>query len=346
MRFVTTMVVGLAIVCSACGSSTVENDAVPTSGQGQATTVDTEETTTGSGPSTAGSETSSTLESTVPTDDTEPGSDSQGQSNTDTDGTSDGNGDAREPGSGTGSETGAGVCRVETVPVSAGLDPFYTQGCGIDGLRVVAGAEVDPVAVNRTADTVMRLLSTDDRLAPAIAGAGVRVGVIGRDQRTTEMPEYRDLYEAFPDTDWDNRARGLGATVERPLVSVGEENVLCLPDDPYLGEDILIHELAHTLDQFGYSVIDPDFSTKLVAAYDAAMSAGTWDDTYAATNPAEYWAEGVQSYLGRNLTADPVDGVHGPIGTAQQLREADPALFDLIDQRLQGLTLPPQCPTG
>ncbi len=237
----------------------------------------------------------------------------------------------------------AGGCDLGPVPSSAGHDPFYTQGCRIDGFWVVANEVVDPEAIARAAETVERIFATDQRLAPTLAASGIRLGLIGRNQRTTEMPEYRDLNEVFPETDWDTRARGLGATFERPLVSAGEENVLCLPDDRYLGEDILLHEFSHVLHQFGFSTIDPDFDGELFAAYQQAITDGTWDDTYAATDAAEYWAEGVQSYLGRNLTSEPADGIHGPIDTKAELEAADPALFDLIDRWLGTVELPPQC---
>ncbi len=234
-------------------------------------------------------------------------------------------------------------CVMQRVPEAAGLDPFYTKGCRVDGFWVVANEVVAHAAVLLAGDTVAAIFATDPDLADAIASFGIRLGVIGADQRLTEMPEYRDLYEVFPDTDWDNRARGLGATAERPLVSVGEENLLCLPSDRYLGEDILLHEFAHVIDEQGFSVIDPLFVTALSEAYGRAVDDGTWADTYAAENPYEYWAEGVQSFFGRNLTADPADGIHGPIDTESELAAADPALHALIDGRLGGLDLPPSC---
>lgn len=235
-------------------------------------------------------------------------------------------------------------CDIGPVPPSAGLDPFYTQGCRIDGFWVVAHHDVDPEAIIRAAGTVERILATDERLASTLAADGIRLGIIGRDQQTTDMPEYRDLNTAFPETDWDARARGLGATLDRPLVSAGEENVLCLPDDRYLGEDILLHEFSHVLHEFGYTSLDPGFDDELLAAYHMALDEGSWSGTYAETNHHEYWAEGVQSYFERNLAADPADGIHGPIDTRTELAAADPALHALIDRLLGGVELPPQCP--
>lgn len=237
----------------------------------------------------------------------------------------------------------AAGCDIGPVPASAGLDPFYTQGCRIDGFWVVANDVVDPEAIIRAAETVAPIFAADERLAPTLAAIGLRLGIIGRNQRTTEMPEYQDLNEAFPETDWDARARGLGATLERPLVSAGEENVLCLPDDRYLGEDILLHEFSHVLHEFGYTTLDSGFDDDLLTAYEVALDEGTWNGTYAETNHHEYWAEGVQSYFGRNLTAEPSDGIHGPIGTRAELEAADPALHTLIDRWLGGVELPARC---
>ncbi len=244
----------------------------------------------------------------------------------------------------TGAPTSAPACQVGPVPASAGLDPFYTQGCRVANFWVISASVVEPGALEAAAALVEAVFVNDPVLGRAVVDSGVRLGIIGADQRTTEMPEYRDLYEVFPDTDWDNRARGLGATAARPLVSAGEENVLCLDADRYRGEDILLHEFAHVLHLQGYAVVDPTFDPALRAAYDQAVASGTWADTYALTNVEEYWAEGVQSYFGRNLGADPADGVHGPLDTRDELAAADPVLHALIDDRLGGVTLPAWCP--
>ena len=61
------------------------------------------------------------------------------------------------------------------------------------------------------------------------------------------------------------------------------------------------------------------------------MSDGLFDNTYAASNHEEYWAEGVQAYFGINAEG-PVggDGVHNQIDTRAELQAYDPPLFDLI----------------
>ena len=59
---------------------------------------------------------------------------------------------------------------------------------------------------------------------------------------TTHLPEH-----AFLDPGYNERARGLGATVAVPLGSSAEENALCDSNDRYRGEDITVHEFAHSL---------------------------------------------------------------------------------------------------
>ena len=114
--------------------------------------------------------------------------------------------------------------------------------------------------------------------------------------------------------------------------SGGEENILELPSDRYKGESIYIHEFAHTLDQFGFSKVDPNFRRDLSEAYRLAKEEGLWKDTYAITNRAEYWAEGVQSYFDCNRIADPPNGIHNSIGNRSRLKAYDPRLFKLLDR--------------
>lgn len=75
--------------------------------------------------------------------------------------------------------------------------------------------------------------------------------------------------------------------------------------------------------------MDPKFNDKLRATYTLAIDKGLWKDTDAATNAAEYWVEGVQSYSDCNNP--PNAGVHNDIDTREELAKYDPNLFELID---------------
>jgi len=119
----------------------------------------------------------------------------------------------------------------------------------------------------------------------------------------------------------------VAATVQRPLTSSAEENLLCYPTDVYTGESILVHEFAHTIDEMGLEAIDPTFANRLQATYDSAMNAGLWQGSYSATNKKEYWAEGVQSYFGVSNNAR---------DSASALEAYDKGLYDLIDAVFAG----------
>lgn len=73
--------------------------------------------------------------------------------------------------------------------------------------------------------------------------------------------------------------------------------------------------------------IDPKFQSKLEGCYKAAKASGLWGDTYAASNAAEYWAEGVQSWFDTNREND---GIHNHVNTREELKQHDPRLYALI----------------
>jgi pimeloyl-ACP methyl ester carboxylesterase len=217
-------------------------------------------------------------------------------------------------------------CVVGPPPAELDLPAFYEQWCSVRGLPIVASGEVRPEALQAAWVIIDTMLAKRPDVVPAMLEDRIRFGILGEEQLTLDMPEYADLQEVFPDVDWNTRARGLGATWARPLVSSAEENLLCLPSDRYAGESITVHEFAHTFLDHGIAKLDPGFLQRVQDAYADAMATGRWAMTYAAENAAEYWAEGVQSWFGTNLRSSPADGVHGEVDTRAALLDHDPAL--------------------
>jgi hypothetical protein len=225
-------------------------------------------------------------------------------------------------------------------PASLGLDPFYTRYLDADGIPIVASSMVPDAALARTCEIVRAMLSARDDVRDQMIANRARVAVMAATEVTTDIPEHRDLYTAYPGTDWDARARGLGGTPDRPVTSCAEENVLCDPGDRYHGESILVHELAHGVHLLGLDPLDASFGARLHAAYTSAIGAGLWARTYAATDAGEYWAEGVQSFFDTNLEADPPDGVHNHVSTRAELLAYDPTLHALIAEVFPPSPLP------
>jgi alpha-glucosidase len=157
---------------------------------------------------------------------------------------------------------------------------------------------------------------------------GHYIAIIGKDQELTTLPEYSHMDSSY----WDARARGLGAGPGIFITSCGEENLLCLGrhQDRYCGENILIHEFAHTIHLSGQGLFYNVFNNRLSRLYYKARRRGLWEDTYAITSPLEYWAEGVQVYFNSNLSSYFPDGVHNRIDTSEELAEYDPELYEFI----------------
>lgn len=235
------------------------------------------------------------------------------------------------------------ACAPQPPPESLSLDPFYKKYCDADGIPVVSSDQVPDLALQWAWYQTRQMLSTRPDLLAAMVGLDTRVAIMSVNEVTTDIPEHSDLYTDFPGTDWDTRARGLGATPEMPASSAAEENILCYPTDPYAGELIHIHEFAHTMDTMGLQQLDPTWADKLKATYDAAISSGLWADTYAATNEGEYWAEGVQSWFNVNPEIDPPDGIHNDINTRSELAAYDAALYQLIAEVMPD-AWQPECP--
>ena len=209
---------------------------------------------------------------------------------------------------------------VQTLQLSA----FYKKYLDDRGFPILASEKVSDYALREAAFLIDRMLAGRDDVRKALIRNKVRFVVMAPTEMTTAIPEYSDL---TPAKYWDRRARGLGATPERPVVSCGEENLLGYPGDPYRGENILIHEFAHAIHEMGLRTIDPTFDRRLKSAYDHAMQQGLWKDTYAATNPAEYWAEGVQSWFD---CGHPANQYHNDADTREKLTAYDPDLARLI----------------
>jgi hypothetical protein len=207
-----------------------------------------------------------------------------------------------------------------------GLHPFYAKCLLADGFPILASARVRDSALREARYLIDRMLLDRDDLRAEMVRRGARLVVMAWDERTTDIPEHADLW---PTRYWDKRARGLGATDARPVVTVGEENLLAYDGDPYFQESILVHEFAHAIHQMALESLSPGTDQRLREAYRGAMAEGLWKDKYAATNANEYWAEGVQSWFGTNR---PPDHDHNFVDTRAELREYDPALAAVIEE--------------
>ncbi len=195
---------------------------------------------------------------------------------------------------------------------------FYKKYIDVKGLPVAASSEVADLALQRTYEIVTHMLAGRPDVLQAMARQGMYLIVIGKDQVYTDMPEYR--HSRNPDYQ-NERVRGTGGLP----TSFGEENLLSLPIDRYDDESIAVHEFCHTIDAT-LSEIDPTWRGRVMAAYRNAMAKGLYHNTYAGSNPGEYWAEIAQAYFDCNRINN---WNHGPVGHREQLKAYDPMGYEL-----------------
>jgi hypothetical protein len=206
------------------------------------------------------------------------------------------------------------------------LAAFYKKVALVDGLPVLASDKVSDFAMKEAAYIVERMLDGRADVLKAIVKNKVRFAIMATTEFTLDVPEHSDL---IPAAYWNKRARGLGATRHRPAVSCGEENLLGYRGDPYATESISVHEFAHVVHEMGLRTVDATFEKRLKFTFDEAKREGLWKNTYAMSNPSEYWAEGVQSWFHCNRTND---DQHNHINTRADLRKHDPRLAKLLEE--------------
>jgi len=206
------------------------------------------------------------------------------------------------------------------------LDPHYTKILYCKGFPIVSSDQVSDFALHEAAYLIDKMIGHREDILEEMARQKVRLAIMAPQEFTTQIPEHATLE---PKIYWDKRARGLGASRTRPAVSVGEENLLGYPGDPYSTESILIHEFAHAIHLMGVNFVDPGFQERLDQAFGRAKLKGLWKGKYAGTNPSEYYAEAVQSWFDTNREDD---HDHNHVDTREELIAYDPEVAELVKE--------------
>jgi hypothetical protein len=157
-----------------------------------------------------------------------------------------------------------------------------------------------------------------------MVATGFTVEIIGKDQVLSDLPDYAYLKgkKTRDGRDFDTGTRGVGG---REMCSVGEENLLCLSDQTYRKEDIFVHEFSHSM----MDHMDADDLHQIEDAYKNAIDKKLYPKgIYMMANSGEYWAEGVQAWLGVTLRTD----VNGGFNTQQKIKDRDKALAAVLEK--------------
>jgi hypothetical protein len=210
-------------------------------------------------------------------------------------------------------------------------DGFFAKKLSCQGILIKAPSVAADKALYVLYDRMERQTAHIPVVVANLSAAGAEVHIIGRNQVTTDLPEWRqDKHVPLDEYDGltrDERTRGMGGLI----TSCAEENLLQLSTDRYRGRDICTHEFAHNIENYG---IPPSVRALFDKQYEISKSKGLWVGSYAGSNPDEYFAELTMWYFGTHgdLSMRGPKPENGPQG----LRRYDPDAYKLFDDFYSG----------
>ncbi|HET9983170.1 MAG TPA: peptidylprolyl isomerase [Longimicrobiales bacterium] len=216
---------------------------------------------------------------------------------------------------------------------------YYRKYADANGFPILASAKVSDAALAIVRDQVNYMLGSRPDIRDTMIAHGARIGIMAETEYTMDVPEQRrwrvpryldprltygeraryyepgGLGSMTPEAYWNPRARGMGGT----FTTCAEENVLGYYGTRYWGTNICVHEFSHGIMGAGIGNADPAWFQEIVDAYKAAKATCLKTALgYAGNTFNEYWAVGVEWYVGSG----------GKERAA--LRAEDPRLYGLI----------------
>jgi hypothetical protein len=237
-------------------------------------------------------------------------------------------------------------------PARFKIDPYYTKFSWAREFPVI-GRQTGDAAMLKANDTIRKMFAYRHDILKALIAAGVKLVVLGRDERLADLPEFPAMKAI---AGFDPVLRALDYHAETKLLVVGEENVLADPAAPLAGDHAVVRLFARAIvdvtasrpvdpnwDKRGNAVqqyelrvkrLDEIFGAKLQELHAAALAAGKWKGTAAVHRPADYFAEAVTAFFdAAGQKHPPADTAH-PIVKREQLAAYDPALFALVRETM------------
>lgn len=217
---------------------------------------------------------------------------------------------------------------------------FFTKRLDYEGIAIKAPAVVVDAALFAARDRLSRMMTNLPSVRAKLRAAGAELQIIGRDQVTTDLPDWRQdkgkKLAEYNGLTRDERTRGMGGL----HTSCGEENLLLLAQDRYRGRDICIHEFAHNI--LGHGVLRT-VREKVRAQYRRSLDKGLWTGSYAATNFDEFFAELTMWHFGTHgdTGMKGTKPANGPEGLRAYDLEAASLLDDFYSGRLETVTETP-----
>lgn len=186
---------------------------------------------------------------------------------------------------------------------------------GLPAAAFVAGYDELPPARRRVVDRTLALFG---RHLPRLVAIGGRHDLLRELERTTDDAARANLRgrRTFDGRVWDD-VRGVGGV----RAATGIE---ALDEAAALGFDTFAHEVAH---QVHFFALSREQGERIRTLYQRALAEGRCLDFYAASNHAEYFAQGVEAFVsfGKRPGGETTHG-----HTRFELYAVDPELHDFI----------------
>ena len=213
------------------------------------------------------------------------------------------------------------------------IDPpekdFFSRRVDYEGIVIKAHADVVDQALLEAHARLWMMLRNLPVVRENLRDAGAELHIIGRNQQTSDLPEWQHMKGKPFDgrLTIDQRTRGMGGR----LTSCGEENLLKLERDRYRGRDICVHEFAHNIYNRG---IPASVRQKFRDRHKAALEEGLWVGSYAGSNDNEFFAETTMWYFGTH--GDLRMKGNKPANGREGLSAYDPKTLEMLDQLYSG----------
>ena len=239
---------------------------------------------------------------------------------------------------------------VNPVPKGFKVDPAYTKFTLAREFPVMGTSKVSDEALLKANDVIRKTFAYRHDILKALISNGVRLVVLGRGERLSDLPEFRDqrASQAFDEVCY------LDYDPTHKLLVVPEENVLSLSGDPFSGECMTLGVFAKAMHAVtALRPVDPSFSDKtkerqqyelrvqrmdvrfdkrLQQAFASASKKHLWRGTTAGRDRVEYWAAGLTAYFDGGGDGQAPVGASRPITHREALKAYDPILFRLVDE--------------
>ncbi|MDE0338985.1 MAG: hypothetical protein OXI80_15045 [Caldilineaceae bacterium] len=208
-------------------------------------------------------------------------------------------------------------------PESLDLDIFYQKYFDAGGVVVVAPNEVSDKKMVQAQEILSGLLPHLPGLLETLVANRARIAIFEYKEGVggvIQLPEFRHL---------SKDPTGMALRSPTGWVAAVPE------DDYYCG--LFVHEFAHLVHfAIEMQLNSGEYNSRLIDAYNSAMNAGLWQDAYASTNTAEYFAEAVKFWFWGSLP-------EWVVSNSFKLEDYDPEAAKLVKEVFGEATVPWYC---